>query len=96
MKRKTERSNHNKNAVQAGPASPGSIIAYMAMAPRDSLLTVTNSSVDILPSDADVVCQRVLADRTRKEGSMEKQALAVREQQWYQTSTAAKQSGQSI
>ena len=66
MKRKTERSNHNKNAVQAGPASPGSIIAYMAMAPRDSLLTVTNSSVDILPSDADVVCQRVLADRTRK------------------------------
>ena len=27
---------------------------------------------------------------------MEKQALAVREQQWYQTITAAKQSGQSI
>ena len=27
---------------------------------------------------------------------MEKQALAVREQQWYQTITTAKQSGQSI
>ena len=27
---------------------------------------------------------------------MEKQALAVREQQWYQTITTAKESGQSI